>query len=477
MTRLCRSLALVGCAIGVLAFAPAAMAGHKGDPRTKNMHPLGHIVEPAVLGGFGGANPDINTDIAFQGKLAFQGNWDGFSIRNISAPGNPKTVSRTFCDGNQGDIVVYDDILVRAWNTDAGTAGPFGAGLTCDGQAVPAGFEGVHVFDISNLANPELVADIELSDRVGADTFGCGSHTLTLVPDLANDRAIVYNQTSGGPCPFVGILEVPLDSPEDARWLRNEPLEEADAAHDSGVILGDVNMMAVASHDMANVYDIGANDRPGGSLTDPVFLYTIMEPGVCNVPGNPLCNGNWHSATFSWDGEMIVLGWEPGGGLQAECEASDPAAKKSFFFYDADNGAKLGQWTLPRPQGANENCTLHNYNLVPLRDGRDVLVSGNYQAGTWVLDITNPANPVTVGWSDPPPEPAPPGLGTPPIFCSTTVSGCPLTGAWSTYWYNGFLYESHIGEGLNVFRLSGNTLAHSMKLDRLNPQTQEFSID
>ena len=417
MARLCRSLVLVGCAIGLLALAPAAMAGHKGDPRTSNMHPLGHIVEPAVLGGFGGANPDINTDIAFQGKLAFQGNWDGFSIRNISAPGNPKTVSRTFCDGNQGDVVVYGDILVRAWNTPAGTAGAFGAGLTCDGQPVPAGFEGVHVFDISNLANPVLVADIELSARPQADAFGCGSHTLTLVPDPANDRAIVYNQTSGGPCPFVGILEVPVENPEDARWLRNEPLEEADAAHDSGVILGDVNMMAVASHDHANVFDIGANDHPGGSLTDPLFLYAINEPGVCNVPGDPLCNGNWHSATFSWDGEMIVLGWEPGGGLQAECEASDPAAKKSFFFYDADNGAKLGQWTLPRPQGANENCTLHNYNLVPLRDGRDILVSGNYQAGIWVVDLTNPASPVTVAWSDPPPaDPVP--LPSPPPFCS-----------------------------------------------------------
>jgi hypothetical protein len=474
MTRVCRSLALIGCAIGVLALAPAALAGHQQDPRTGNLHPLGHIVEPAVLGGFGGANPDINTDIAFQGKFAFQGNWDGFSIRNISAPGNPKTVSRTFCDGNQGDVVVYDDILVRAWNTPAGTPGPFGAGLTCDGQPVPAGFEGVHVFDISNLADPVLVADIELSARPQADAFGCGSHTLTLVPDLANDRAIVYNQTSGGPCPFVGILEVPLASPEDARWLRNEPLEEADAAHDTGVILGDANMMAVASHDHANVFDIGANDQPGGSLTDPVFLYTITEPGVCNEPGNPLCNGNWHSASFTWDGEVIVLGWEPGGGLQAECEASDPAAKKSFFFYDADNGAKLGQWTLPRPQGANENCTLHNYNLVPLRDGRDILVSGNYQAGTWVVDLTNPASPITVGWSDPPPaDPVP--LPSPPPFC-TAGGGCPLTGAWSSHWYNGFIYESHIGEGLNIFRLSGNTLAHSMKLDRLNPQTQEFTI-
>ncbi|HEX2417738.1 MAG TPA: hypothetical protein VHJ83_06395, partial [Micromonosporaceae bacterium] len=343
-----------------------------------------------MLGGFGGGNPDIHTDIAFQGKFAYQGNWDGFNIRDIRSANNPRTVSRTFCDGNQGDIVVYKDILVRAWNTPAGTAGPFGAGLTCDGQAVPVGFEGVHVFDISDKSNPELVADIELSARPQADTFGCGSHTLTLVPDRRNDRVLIYNQTSGGPCPFVGILEVPIDAPEDAQWLRNEPLEEADAGHDTGVILGKANLMAVASHDHANVYDIGRNSTPGGSLEDPVFLYHITEPGVCNVPGDPACNGNWHSAGFTWDGEVIIMGWEPGGGLQAECEAGDPEVKRSFFFYDADDGSKLGQWTLPRPQGANENCTLHDYNLVPLKNGRDILVSGNYQAGVWVVDLTNP---------------------------------------------------------------------------------------
>ena len=472
MRRLARLL--VFGAIAALVVPSVAQAGHTTDPRTKNMHPLGHIIEPAVLGGFGGGNPDINTDIAFQGDLAYQGNWDGFSIRDISSPGNPTTVSRTFCDGNQGDVAVYGDIVVRAWNTPAGTAGAFGAGLTCDGQPVPAGFEGIHVFDSSNLQNPQLVADIELSARPQADAFGCGSHTMTLVPDLANNRLIVYNQTSGGPCPFVGIIQIPINNPAGASFLRNEPLEEADAAHDTGVILGDVNMMAVASHDMANVYDIGENDMPGGSLTDPEFLYTIEEPGVCNEPGNPLCNGNWHSAAFTWDGDTIVLGWEPGGGLQAECEASDPAAKKSFFFYDSEDGSKLGQWTLPRPQGANENCTLHNYNLVPLKNGDDVMVSGNYQAGTWVIDITDPGSPQTVGWSDPPPaDPVP--LPSPPPFC-TAGGGCPLTGAWSTYWYNGFLYESHIGEGLNIFKLSGNTLAKRIKLDRLNPQTQEFSL-
>src|ERR687895_512519 len=140
---------LLGLAVFVLlAFPFTASAGHTTDPRTPNVHPLGHIVEPAVLGGFGGANPDIQTDIAFWGKHAFQGNWDGFNVRDISAPGNPKQVSRTFCDGNQGDVVVYGNILVRSWNTPAGTPGAFGAGLTCDGQAVPGGFGGVDIFGI-----------------------------------------------------------------------------------------------------------------------------------------------------------------------------------------------------------------------------------------------------------------------------------------------------------------------------------------
>lgn len=59
---------------------------------------------------------------------------------------------------------------------------------------------------------------------------------------------------------------------------------------------------------------------------------------------------------------MLVLGWEPGGGAAPECEASDPRVKKSAFFYDARTGKKLGQWTLPRPQSADENCTIHNYS-------------------------------------------------------------------------------------------------------------------
>jgi hypothetical protein len=59
--------------------------------------------------------------------------------------------------------------------------------------------------------------------------------------------------------------------------------------------------------------------------------------------------------------------------------------------------------------------------------------------------------------------------GTP--FC------CDVTGAWSSYWYNGFIYETNIGEGLNIFRLVGERLGGAEDLRRLNPQTQPFTLD
>jgi hypothetical protein len=459
MRKLPRVLALAAAAVGLLAFPLAAGADHGTRPHTQNIHAKGHSPD---FGSFllPDGQRDANSDLAFWGKLAFHGDYDGFRIIDISDPDDPQLVSRTRCNGDQGDIVVWGNILVRAWNA------PKTEPRDCDGTTVPAGFEGMHIFDISNLANPQLVGEVELSARPQADAPGCGTHTLTLLPDLTDGRVLIYNQTSGGnpalppalqECDWLDSIQVPLGNPGAASFLHREPLMGGHAAHDAGVILGDVNMLAVASGHMSNVFSIGA--PRGGTPEDPLFLYTIEEEGVCNT-GGPLCNGNWHSAAFSWDGEVIILGWEPGGGSLPECEATDPPVKKSAFFYDADMGAKLGQWTLPRPQSSAENCTIHNYNAVPRRSGQRVLVLGNYQAGTWVVDFTDPANAQTVAWSDPPPL-VPTQLG----------------GAWSSYWYNNFIYESEISKGLNIFRLSSSATAGAMRLGHLNPQTQEFTID
>jgi hypothetical protein len=445
-------------AASVLMTPGFASADHATDPHTRNMHAKGHSPHPATFLGEPDGVRHINSDIAFWGKLAFHGNYDGFRIVDIAAPGNPTEIVHQGCNGDQGDIFVWENILVRSWNSKKTMP------RDCDGQTVPAGWEGVHVFDISNLADPVLVASVSLP---------CGSHTLTGA-GIVNGRAIVYsNNSSSTGCvdgtranddpvgDFMDVIAVPLNNPAGASLIHREPLagpttDVRTGCHDAGAILGSVNKVACASADTINVFDIGANDTPGGTPEDPVLLFTVTEPGV----GQAGTNGRWHSASFSWDGRVLVAGWEPGGGAEPECQTTDPPVDKSMFFYDAKTGTKLGQWVLPRGQdGVGENCTIHNYNVVPLRNGRYIAVGGHYQAGTWATEFTDPAHPVTIGWSDPPAI-TPPDLG----------------GAWSSYWYNNFIYESSITEGLQLYRLSSNATGGALRLGHLNPQTQEFSM-
>jgi hypothetical protein len=468
------SILLLSLLVLVVPAVPSS-ADHNTNP-SENMVALGHsphaasFTDPAPI--------SINSDLAFWGDLAFNGNYNGFRVIDISNPNNPREIVwYNDCQGPQGDIVVWDDILVRSWDA------PAPAGRTCGGQPVPTGFEGLHVFDISNPASPALVGSLELE---------CGSHTATLA-GVQGGELIIYNNISssvncidppGDPTDqpaddpagdFMDIVGVPLNNPGGIRLIRREPLEGPGPAippdpaprtgcHDVGVIRLNINKAACASADTINVWDIGQNSTPGGSLTDPELLFTITEPGV----GQSGTNGRWHSAAWTWDGEVILAGWEPGGGAQAECEATDPDVDKSMFFYNGNTGAKLGQWVLPRAQGADENCTIHNYNVVPMRNDRYIVVGGHYQAGTWVVDFTNPASPQTLAWSDPP------SLGPGPFCSDTTPPGCQLGGAWSSYWYNDSVYESEIQTGLNVYRVNHPALAPGLTINQpfLNPQTQ-----
>jgi hypothetical protein len=445
-------------ALAALVLPALAAAGHTTDPRTDNLIPLGHIEEPRLMQNPGVPYPQIHTDLGFQGNFAYQGTWGGFNIRDISNPNAPSTVSFTTCEGNQGDVLVYRNILVRSWNTGAGATGPFGALLFCDGAPVSAGFEGLHVFDITNKADPVLVAQVPTL---------CGSHTATAVPDPANNRLLIYNGPSAsgnnppansgagtGSCSGFSIVNVPLAAPNTASVLRHEQLTAPAACHDISVFLGDVMLASCAGGPGLAVYSIGGSR--GGTLEDPQLLYQKVIPTVTIG----------HSTSFSWNGRILIFGHEPGGGVAAECEAADDPLKKTFWFLRADTGDLLGNWTLPRPQGPTENCTLHNYNVAPFVD-RHILSHGFYQAGTNVIDFTNPTAPREIAWSDPPARPLPPSN---PFPC------CDLSGAWGTYWYNDRMYESHIGEGLNIWRLDEPWAHRALSLGRLNPQTQEESM-
>jgi hypothetical protein len=143
---------------------------------------------------------------------------------------------------------------------------------------------------------------------------------------------------------------------------------------------------------------------------------------------------------------------------------------KTLWIYDAGTGAELGRHVLPRPQSQYENCTMHNYNIAPLFR-RNVLVHGSYQSGTAAVDFTDPLNAYEFAWMDPlpldPPSPTSPGG-------RLTYRG----GDWSSYWYNGFIYESDARRGLYIWKVDAREVrGPELKLDYLNPQTNHTSFD
>jgi hypothetical protein len=93
---------------------------------TQNMHPLGYSARVVPTGAGSGI---FNSDLAFWGKTAYQGTYEGFRIIDITEPDNPVQVNNfTDCvagttTGNQGDVIVWGDILVRSWNSPTPAGG------------------------------------------------------------------------------------------------------------------------------------------------------------------------------------------------------------------------------------------------------------------------------------------------------------------------------------------------------------------
>jgi hypothetical protein len=347
-------------------------------------------------------------------------------------------------------VLVWRDLLIRSWNSPVSAANA--ATASCGGQLVGQGFEGLNIFDISDPAHPVLIKNL----RMAANTTpaGCGSHTATLVPDVARGNLYVYDSASSGACPGIDIVKIPLADPASAVFLRREPAGRS--CHDTGVILGDVNLVGCAGGNGFTVWTVDPKIDPpaAGSLEDPVLLYSRSVTGV--TVG--------HSVSFTWDGEVLIFGHESGGGSQARCQSTSSITDRSIFFFEARTGTLLGQLVHPRPQTSLENCTWHNYDIVPT-DKRHVLVAGNYQSGISVVDFTDPANATEVAYADPA-----------PLVNPQNANAIELGGDWSTYWYNGRIYESDITRGVIAWDLSDNVVAGAQMFDHLNPQTQETSI-
>lgn len=411
--------------------------GREDDLHSQNMHFMANSPKLAV-----------NSDLAFWGDQAFAGNYGGFRIFDISAPANPQLLSDFVCNGAQGDVSVWGNLLFtsidRPQTTDNCSSVNTAPGVT--------GFEGIRIFNVSNPAAPVFIKGIATD---------CGSHTHTLVPDLANNRLLIYVSSYPasffGPTPFgttcapphskISVVEVPLNTPAAAAVIAQPAFVLAPffgnggrGCHDITVFLP-LHLAAASCLGEAQIWSIS-------DPVNPVALATIDRPEV----------QIWHNAAFTWDGKYVAFGDEFGGGGAFGCESVDPSTQGAVWFYNVMTPTaplSAGHFKIPRPQDVSQFCTAHNFNIVP-RSGRYILVSAWYMGGTSVADFTDPANPVEVGFYD--------------------AQQPRRSDVWSSYWYNGRIYTNDIARGFDVYNLSDSAAAGARRFPHMNPQTQETML-
>ncbi|WP_211340151.1 LVIVD repeat-containing protein [Solirubrobacter pauli] len=435
----------------------------------KNLTAVGYSRRDVPLTGAGSGV--YNSDLAFKDNLVIAGTYEGFRILDFTDKANPtEVVNYKGCDVGQGDVVVYGNLLIRSWDQAAGPSS------MCAGQLVGNGFEGIHVFDISNPAEPKFIRQLRFAaDNPGL--VGCGSHTATAVPDPARDALYIYNGGSSSACNGIDIFKIKISDPTKIDIIGRATNKGIDArtgvervgnnsCHDNNVLLNvggtstGYAMCAGGNGLTMYKFDLAKPVTEEGSVEKPTQLWTQQMPGV----------GTGHSGSFTYDGKYLMFGHEPGGGSAARCQASSTIVERTLYLLDPLTGETKGEMLHPRPQGSRENCTWHNFNVVPTKAGY-YATSGSYQSGISIIDFSTPAAPKEIAYADPA-----------PLVTEPETTGIVLGGDWSTYWHNGTIYQSDIKRGVLSWRLNlagdasaAQADAHLKKINTLvesNPQTQ-----
>ncbi|GAA1892636.1 LVIVD repeat-containing protein [Asanoa iriomotensis] len=493
-----KGVVATAAALLVLAFTPGAAAADP-DPRiglgggwldaeeaASNLEHLAHVDKPA--GNFDPANPSnfsyVASDLAFKGDVAFMGGYNGFTVLDVANPSAPSILTTVVCPGGQGDVSVYGNLLFMSVEE---TRGRVDCGTN---PAVGTRFQGVRVFDISNVSNPQQVAAVQLCR---------GSHTHSLVTKPGdNDNVYVYvsgtagvrndmpascnNNPASGVDPSrwrIDVIKVPVANPAAAAVVSGPRLF---TNPETGAVDGLQNAPQTPRHPS------GSNWSPS-PVTDACHDITSypalgLAAGACegngilidiSDPANPkrldeVADPNfayWHSATINNDGTKVIFTDEWGGGTGARCRDTDLPEWGANAIFDIVDGKMQfrSYYKLPVPQALVENCVAHNGSLLPV-PGRDILVQAWYQGGISLMDFTDSAHPKEIAFFDRGP------------VSPTALS---LGGFWSAYWHNGQIYGSEIARGFDTFGLKPSAdlsaaeieAAREVQVVETNPQHQE----
>ena len=159
-----------------------------------------------------------NSDLAFTGQYAIQGNYNGFQVWDISNPAKPTLKVGFVCPASQSDVSVYKNLL---FVSGEGMGGRLDCGKEGVHDSVSASrLRGIRIFDISDIAHPKYIANVQTCR---------GSHTHTVVV-APNDQDNVYVYVSGSapvrsPSELPGCVAAPPDSNPNSALFRIEVIK------------------------------------------------------------------------------------------------------------------------------------------------------------------------------------------------------------------------------------------------------------
>jgi hypothetical protein len=227
-----------------------------------------------------------NSDIAFTGNYAIQGNYNGFQVWDISNPSSPTLVKGYFCPASQSDVSVYKNLL---FVSGEGTSGR----LDCGAQGVKdtvshERLRGIRIFDITDIRNPKYIANVQTCR---------GSHTHTVLVDPKDaDNVYVYVSGSAGvrsPRELPGCVREAPDKDPNSALFRIEVIKvplarpEQAAIVSSPRIFNDLTPPPVhgdAPEDIVAREKAVAEARAQGGFTATIFGTEQVLPPYFTTP-------------------------------------------------------------------------------------------------------------------------------------------------------------------------------------------------
>jgi LVIVD repeat len=227
-----------------------------------------------------------NSDLAFSGKYAIQGNYNGWQVWDISNPAQPVLASGFVCPASQSDVSVYGNLL---FISGEGLTGRLDCGTQGVRDTVSTDrLRGLRIFDITDIRNPRNVGNVQTCR---------GSHTHTVLKDPRdNENVYVYISGSAGvrsPSELAGCSDAAPGEDPNSALFRIEVIRVPLAHPERSAIVSSPRIFndlvapprhGEAPEDLAAARQAAAEARARGAFTAEIFGLERVLPANMTRP-------------------------------------------------------------------------------------------------------------------------------------------------------------------------------------------------